>query len=543
MGKNRNRFAVAFLAMALTLALLFSAACDAGAGKKTDFSKYAGTYYAYNAGGVKQEHTFYQLKNDGKWTRVEAGNPVKSGSYSVSGGKITLTPSSGAAETGSVTSGGILSLTVNGASVVYYADKSTSKPTPDNPVIPDPNNPDPNNPDKPGDPVKPPSDPALKEEPGDFNWTLSAVEASGASPITQQLKIVLESAAELDPDGITVGGAADARFTIDMLTGEIAASSGMVTESPATYLIPITANYTGDAFVRVNKGDEKGGVKKVAVTGKFTLPEKTQPLNHKGKPEAYTGKVFIDDKYPEQLPDANRSASRGGLLAPIGIPAPDQVNGQKIPGKVVCGYYDVGGVGVTFQDGGRNEGTDVLQASQGYRGTYFGDFRGGNPSVDTSFLKSQWRNGQMNRASADIVDFHRYNSYFIPDEWENTPYVGWTGSGEWFKMTVDIEQTAIYEIRLLHSCQPASANFTLDFDVERTSVTVANPVDPDTRLAVTLSSTSKGSQDATGWRQGYHHWNYCVVGYMYLTEGQSVMTMRLGTGGPNYSFFDFKAVG
>jgi len=543
MGKKRKNLAVVLIATVLMLTPLLFASCvdtDGGGKKATDFSNYAGIYYAY-PGGVKAEGTFFQLKSDGKWTRVEAGMGASSGTYAVAGGKITLTPTAGAAETGSITANGILVLLVGGVSVSFYTDNAPSKPTPENPGNGGGNNPvDPN-----PDPNKPPPNPGLTEEPGEFEWALYAVEATGAAPVTTQLKIEFPVARELDPNSVTVRGAADARFAIDMLDGSIAANSGMVTESATTYLIPITANYTGEAFVRIQIAGStvlNGGVKKVAVVGRFTLPEKTQALNHKGFPENYTGKPFVDLNYPKSEPEADavkRVGEWAGRTSPAGIPEPYSETGQKVPGKVMPAYYDLGGANVAYNQGRNRNASDGLQSDQNLRNTYFGNFRRvANNTVDTSILKGGWAGGKMNRADANIVDFHRFNSVFLPDEWLNTTYVGWTGDTHWQKYTLDIETTGIYEVKLLYSAEGAGgAQFILDFGNNTGTV-----VDPETGVMCTAPRTLN-TADGIGWRRGYHHWNIAPVAYVYLQEGQTLMTMRLRNSGCNYSFFDFKLVG
>src|ERR1700727_370724 len=70
-----------------------------------------------------------------------------------------------------------------------------------------------------------------------------------------------------------------------------------------------------------------------------------------------------------------------------GIPFHDsKYNGgaQKIPGKVMCAYYDLGGEGVAYHDtDAKNNGSGALNPANG---TYLNEFRM-NEGVDTSYTK------------------------------------------------------------------------------------------------------------------------------------------------------------
>jgi len=390
------------------------------------------------------------------------------------------------------------------------------------------------------------------EEPGDFNWTLTAVAGEGENAVTAQLKIVLEAAAELDPNGITVSGAADAKFKINMQTGKVAADSGMVAENASTYLIPITANYTGDAFVKLMKGDVKGGTKKIAVTGKFTLPEKTKALNYKGKPEGYTGTVFdgnvpgstpvnypetqdlvpyvLDEATGEKTVNAAAASKYSNDYMPHPRPDANEGKGQVIPGLVLPAFYDVGARYVTFNSAGGNAGSGGLNTGNAYKNA----FRKGNPVPSTSYIKGYYNNGVANRGDGDL---NTYSLFFIPEEWINMMYIGWTNDGEWYRMTVDVQETGIYEVRYLYSMQGnRNLLFSLDFDPEKRE---AADVDEDTSVNCSVPTTVK--TPGFGWGSA-HHWNKCVVAYMYLEAGQCVFTLRTA-GGPNLCHFDFTKIG
>jgi hypothetical protein len=91
---------------------------------------------------------------------------------------------------------------------------------------------------------------------------------------------------------------------------------------------------------------------------------------------------------------------------------------QKIPGKVVCAYYDLGGEGVAYHDTDpKNHGSGELNPADG---TYLNEFRI-HEGVDTSYTK-------FNR-KPDPVDDNPFDKIVPPAD---LLYVGWTEPGEWF---------------------------------------------------------------------------------------------------------------
>ena len=70
-----------------------------------------------------------------------------------------------------------------------------------------------------------------------------------------------------------------------------------------------------------------------------------------------------------------------------GLPYHDsryQEGPQKIPGRVLCAYYDLGGEGVAYHDtDSKNKGTGGLNPADG---TYLNQFRM-HEGVDTSYTK------------------------------------------------------------------------------------------------------------------------------------------------------------
>ena len=90
---------------------------------------------------------------------------------------------------------------------------------------------------------------------------------------------------------------------------------------------------------------------------------------------------------------------------------------QKIPGRVQCAYYDLGGEGVAFHDSdATNSGSGALNKPDG---TYLNEFRM-HESVGISYTKFHHQ--------TPIDD----NPFDLVQPSENQLYVGWTLPGEWF---------------------------------------------------------------------------------------------------------------
>src|ERR1700687_3066308 len=116
----------------------------------------------------------------------------------------------------------------------------------------------------------------------------------------------------------------------------------------------------------------------------------------------YKGTPFSDDRY------------KGGV--------------QKIPGRVACAYYDLGGEGIAYHDSDSiNNGSGKLNPADG---TYLNEFRK-DEAVDISYTQFH-----------DQIDNSPYNLVKPP---ENQLYVGWTEPGEWFNVTVQVARAGVYE--------------------------------------------------------------------------------------------------
>jgi len=199
-------------------------------------------------------------------------------------------------------------------------------------------------------------------------------------------------------------------------------------------------------------------------------------------------------------------AYKGGPYADARAQAP-----QKIPGRVLCAYYDRGGEGVAYHDTDpKNHGSGELNPADG---NYLNEFRM-KEGVDTSYTKFG-RDPQ--------IDDNPFQGVAPPP---NMLYVGWTEPGEWFNLTVDVAKTADYAVDLLYTSN-RGGSIRLDVNGEPATDPIAiestlNPADP------------------LAWRQ-WHHWNVAGIAKVHLVEGVNVITVRvLEQGNMNLAYLDFR---
>ena len=190
-----------------------------------------------------------------------------------------------------------------------------------------------------------------------------------------------------------------------------------------------------------------------------------------------------------------------------------QGGAQKIPGRVDCAYYDLGGEGVAYHDtDAKNNGSGALNPADG---TYLNQFRM-DEGVDTSYTKFH-----------DQIDNNPYDVVQPP---ENLLYVGWTEPGEWFRISVDVAQAGVYSADLLYT---SNRGGTISLDVNG----------KDATGPLTIQSTFNAA-DPIAWRQ-WHHWNVAKgIVTLRLPKGRSVLTVHILSGGNmNLAYFDFKKAG
>ncbi len=188
---------------------------------------------------------------------------------------------------------------------------------------------------------------------------------------------------------------------------------------------------------------------------------------------------------------------------------------QKIPGTVLCAYYDLGGEGVAYHDtDAKNNGSGALKPADG---TYLHEFRM-SEGVDTSFTKFNL-NPQ--------IDDNPFEAVKPPP---NLLYVGWTEPGEWFNITVEVAQASEYSADLLYT---SNRGGTIALDVNGESAT--GPLN--------IASTFNAA-DPIAWRQ-WHHWNKApAIAKVKLSAGKNVLTVHIVTGGQmNLATLKFYASG
>ena len=186
---------------------------------------------------------------------------------------------------------------------------------------------------------------------------------------------------------------------------------------------------------------------------------------------------------------------------------------QKIPGRVLCAYYDLGGEGVAYHDTDpQNHGSGELNPADG---TYLNEFRI-HEGVDTSYTKFDRK--------PDPIDDNPFDKIVPP---RDLSYVGWTEPGEWFNITVDAAHEGTYDADFLYT---SNRGGTISIDL--------NGKDATGPLQI---PTTYDSADPVAWRQ-WHHWNLASNFFkIRLTKGRNVLTVHVLTGGNmNLAYFDFK---
>jgi hypothetical protein len=185
----------------------------------------------------------------------------------------------------------------------------------------------------------------------------------------------------------------------------------------------------------------------------------------------------------------------------------------KIPGKVLCAYYDLGGEGVAYHDTDlQNHGSGELNPADG---TYLNEFRI-RDGVDISYTKFSRK--------PNLVDDNPFDKVVPPAD---LLYVGWTEPGEWFNITVDVAKSGTYAADFLYT---SNRGGTISVDV--------NGKDATGPLEI---ATTNDLADPIAWRQ-WHHWNLAPRLFkLRLNKGKNVLTVHILTlGNMNLAYFDLK---
>jgi hypothetical protein len=205
------------------------------------------------------------------------------------------------------------------------------------------------------------------------------------------------------------------------------------------------------------------------------------------------------------------------LIQYKGLPYHDSRYGggpQKIPGRILCAYYDLGGEGIAYHDAeAKNHGSGELNPADG---NYLNEFRI-REGVDTSYTKFHRK--------PDPVDDRPFDKVVPPAD---LLYVGWTEPGEWFNVTVDAAASGVYAADFLYTSNHGG---TISVDVNGKDAT--GPIE--------IPSTNDPA-DPVAWRQ-WHHWNLASQLFkVHLNRGKNVLTVHILTlGNMNLAYFDFTA--
>jgi len=182
---------------------------------------------------------------------------------------------------------------------------------------------------------------------------------------------------------------------------------------------------------------------------------------------------------------------------------------QKIPGRVMCAYYDLGGEGVAYHDTDpENHGSGHLNPLDG---SYLNEFRK-DEGVDTSYTKY--------RENIDKNPFNRVQPS------DGLLYVGWTEPGEWFNLTVDVAEAGTYLLNVLYTSN-RGAKIALDLNFQ--------PLVPDIQLASTFDPA-----ETILWRN-WHHWNLSQSMEVVLPAGRNLLTVHVvEKGNINLAYIEFR---
>ena len=188
---------------------------------------------------------------------------------------------------------------------------------------------------------------------------------------------------------------------------------------------------------------------------------------------------------------------------------------QKIPGRVLCAYYDLGGEGIAYHDSDpQNHGSGELNPADG---SYLNEFRV-HEGVDISYTK-------FHRQPTPIDD-NPFDKVAPPAD---LLYVGWTEPGEWFNITVDVAHEGTYLADFLYTSHRGGA---ISIDLNGKDVTGPLQI-----------PTTYDSADPVAWRQ-WHHWSLAPqLLKIPLGKGKNVLTVHiLASGNMNLAYFDFREV-
>lgn len=185
----------------------------------------------------------------------------------------------------------------------------------------------------------------------------------------------------------------------------------------------------------------------------------------------------------------DKTTPRPGVVAALFSPNFDAQNvpfkEHKIPGTIAASDYDIGNNGVSYYD------LEYKRVSS-------------NDNQNTGNNGWEYRNDGVDIQSSEDPEVD-YN-------------VGWIDSGEWLEFTVEVTESANYEVRARVASNNTNGRMTLAID--------------NTNIAPTASVPNTG---------GYQNWGQVLIAEAaYIEAGTHVLRVKFGAGGFNLSVIDFK---
>jgi len=175
---------------------------------------------------------------------------------------------------------------------------------------------------------------------------------------------------------------------------------------------------------------------------------------------------------------------------------------QRIPGRLECAYYDLGGEGVAYHDTDpTNHGSGELnlkpEHQRPHANPYVWGFRA-IEGVDISYTK-------------DFADFNHTN-FVAPVT--NQLYIGWTDDGEWCNYTVKVKAGA-YRVFALYGNAANTIRFSINHQ-------------PASECKLPLATGSM------------HKWTKAEIGTITFPEdGLQLLTFHYNKGN-NFAYFEFE---
>ena len=184
----------------------------------------------------------------------------------------------------------------------------------------------------------------------------------------------------------------------------------------------------------------------------------------------------------------DKTTLRPGVVAALFSPNFDAQNvpfkEHNIPGTIAASDYDIGNNGISYYD------LEYKRVS-------------GNDNQNTGNSGWEYRNDGVDIQSSEDPEVD-YN-------------IGWIDSGEWLEYTVEVAESANYEVRARVASNNTNGRMTLAIN--------------NTNIAPTVSIPNTG---------GYQNWGQVLIAEAtYIEAGTHVLRVKFGAGGFNLTVIDF----